>query len=53
MAGLDPAIQSHALEHRRMLSWMAASAGGHGVVDEADYPETHLSPSVMAAAAAI
>jgi hypothetical protein len=36
MAGLDPAIQGHALEHLRMLRWMAASEGGHGVVDEAD-----------------
>jgi hypothetical protein len=25
MAGLDPAIQSHTLEHRRMLPWMAAT----------------------------
>jgi hypothetical protein len=53
MAGIDQAIQSHALEHRRMLPWMAASEGGHGVVDEADYPQTHLSRSVRAAAAAI
>jgi hypothetical protein len=37
MAGLDPAIQSHTLEHLRMLPWMAASEGDHGVVDEADY----------------
>jgi hypothetical protein len=36
MAGLDPAIQSHTLEHLRMLPWMAASEGGHGVLDEAD-----------------
>jgi len=53
MAGLDPATQSHTLEHLRTLPWMAASEGGHGVVDEADCPRTHLSRSVMAAAAAI
>jgi hypothetical protein len=50
MAGLDPAIQSHALEHRRMLPWMAASEGVRGEVD-AD-PVSHHS-YVMAAAAAI
>jgi hypothetical protein len=50
MAGLDPAIQSHALEHRRMLPWMAASEGGHGVVDAV--AGAHLS-DVMAAKAAI
>ena len=53
MAGFDPAIQGHALEHLRMLPWMAASEGGHGVVDGTDGPQIHLSPSVMAAEAAI
>ena len=53
MAGLDPAIQSHTLGHGCTLHSMAASEGGHGVVDEADYPQTHLSRSVMAAKAAI
>jgi hypothetical protein len=50
MAGLDPAIQSHTLGHRRMLPWMAASEGGHGVVGAV--AGAHLS-DVMAATAAI
>jgi hypothetical protein len=33
MAGLDPAIQSHTLEPLWALPWMAASEGGHGVVE--------------------
>jgi hypothetical protein len=29
MAGLDPAIQPHDPKRRNLLSWMAASEGGH------------------------
>jgi hypothetical protein len=52
MAGLDPAIQSPTFKHLRLLPWMAASEGGHGVVDGATVPGTRLF-TVMAAAAAI
>jgi hypothetical protein len=45
MAGLDPAIQSHTLEYLRMLPWMAASEGGHGVVDETDC--LHEAPFIV------
>jgi len=54
MAGPDPAMQDHAIEHLCMLPWMAASEGGHGVMDERRTVfTTHHSPSVMAAQAAI
>jgi len=44
MAGLDPAIQGPTFERLFMLHWMAASEGGHGVVDEAQPPRTLIVP---------